>query len=273
MTSQEGSMVTAFHTRRSAVQRDVQNPDVAQLLQGLATTLANAEQLLGDLESAGADGGRCEAAPAPDGGAVARGLERRLAAAERDRQELTRRLVAAERRAERLMTLYVATYHLHAALDPAAVEAAIAEIAVDLLGARSFALLLRDGDGCRVAMARGIEGEADGSDGRWSGGRYGGGDAMVDATLADGTLRLAPGRQPGGEVLAAVPLNLGEQTAGALVILELHAQKRALTVDDRDLLDVLAAHAASALTAAQLFAVKERKLRSLTSLIELARTA
>jgi K+-sensing histidine kinase KdpD len=261
---------------RPTIQMPVQNPDLAEVLQGLAMAIANAEQLVGDLEGAS----RPPSPPAGDA-LVARGLERRLQAAEHDRRELSTRLVEAERRAERLMTLYVATYHLHAALDPAGVEVAIAEIAVDLLGARRFVLLLADDDGgLRVAMDRTVgrhgEDAAGPDDSPFRiGRRYAGGEATIDATLADGALRIAPagpdGRPAAGTPVATVPLNLGGQTAGVLVLLELFPQKRALTPEDRDLLDLLAAHAASALTAAQLFAVSERKLRTYRSLIELAR--
>jgi hypothetical protein len=40
---------------------------------------------------------------------------------------------------------------------------------------------------------------------------------------------------------------------------------------NRDLLDLLSAHAASAIFAARLYAAKERKVKSLQSLVELAR--
>lgn len=267
---------------RPSFQMPVQNPDLAEVLEGLATAIANAEQLIGDLDSVPPP--RPLAPAGDDAALVARGLERRLEAAETDRRELTSRLVEAERRAERLMTLYVATYHLHAALDPPGVESAIAEIAVDLLGARRFVLLLEEPEGdCRVAMDRTAGrregGEAAAEGGLFAGGRYGGGEPMIDATLADGVLRIAPtepgaaGAGAGGRrgPVAAVPLNLGGHTAGVLVLLELFEHKRGLTTEDRDLLDLLAAHAASALTAAQLFAVNERRLRTYRSLIELAR--
>ena len=271
--------------RQPPFQMPVQTPDLAAVLQGLATAIASAEQLVGDLETVTAPphpGVRDEAVRAEGGELVARGLERRLEAAEHDRRELSSRLVEAERRAERLMTLYGAPDPLPAALDPPGVEAAIAEIAVDLLGARRFVLLLEDdAGGLRVAMDRtaGRMGERslEGESPLFAGRRYAGGEATIDATLADGALRIAPAGPDGapapGRPVATVPLNLGGQTAGVLVLLELFAHKRALTADDRDLLDLLAAHAASALTAAQLFAVSERKLRTYRSLIELAKRA
>lgn len=241
--------------------------ELQRLLSRLSSSIREAEDLLHDLERDGAAERGEEAA------AVARGLERRLEAAEGDRRELATRLVDAERRSERLMTLYVATYHLHSNHTPAGVEAAIAEIAVDLLGAHRFALLIRDEsvEGCRVTLTRPPGLEPGQVDPMFAGGVYRGGDPMVDAALEDGVLRLAGEEgEPGSRALAAVPLNMERRTSGVLVILELLEQKKALTWEDRDILDLLAAHAASALLAAQLFAVKDRKLRTYRSLVKLA---
>jgi hypothetical protein len=234
-----------------------------ELVTRLTATLEEAEDLLRELE-----GPQDE-----EVAAVARGLERRLSAAEQDRRELALRLVETERRAERLMTLYVATYHLHARQEPEEVVAAIAEIAVDLLGARRFALLLRDRGRFRVTYAR-PAGEPPGEiDPLFEGGVYAGGEPLIDAALRTGALRLAGDEQAAEHrrVLAAVPLNVEQETQGLLVILDLFEQKRSLTLEDRDLLDLLAAHAASALLAAQLFHVKDRKLRTFQSLLDLAR--
>jgi len=201
-------------------------------------------------------------------------LESRLHAAEADVKELAERLVDSEHQAGRLMNLYVATYQLHASLDPEEVQQTIAEIALNLLGARRFALLLRgdEGEPCEVALAEGI----DDDDPIYGGGRYRGGVGTVDATLDDGVLRVARGggEEIGeGEVLAAVPLRVQDTIVGALVVLELLAHKPLLRTEDRDLLDLLSAHAASALFAARLYSAKDRRLRSLESLVRLARGA
>lgn len=243
---------------------------VEELLRRLSCVIEDAEELLLDL-----DARRSAAAGATtseDAAAVAYGMQRRLQASESDRRELSTRLVESERRGQRLMTLYVATYHLHAHQDPAMVESAIAEIAVDLLGARRFALLLRDRGRFRVSLSRPAENPGEDFDRLFPDGYYAPGqDSMVDAALRDGALRLAQPGAPADGVLAAVPLNIERETSGVLVILDLLPQKRGLTAEDRDLLDLLAAHAASALLAAQLFAVKDRKLRTYRSLLELAR--
>ena len=54
-------------------------------------------------------------------------------------------------------------------------------------------------------------------------------------------------------------------------VLSMLDHKPILRAEDRDLLDLLSAHAASAMFAARLFATKDRKLRTLESLVKLAR--
>src|SRR5256885_16257872 len=89
------------------------------------------------------------------------------------------------------MNLYVATYQLHATLDPSEVQATIAEIAINLLGAEQFVLLFwkndaRDSSGeCEIAFAQGME---DDQTGLYPNGIYGGGDPPEDATLSEGVL-------------------------------------------------------------------------------------
>jgi len=196
-------------------------------------------------------------------------LERQLSTAESDVKELASRLVDSEHQGGRLMNLYVATYQLHATLEPAEVQATIAEIAINLLGADQFVLLLRrdEGEGYEIALR---EGNYDGGVvSLYDGESYKGGDPMVDQTLKDGVLRLGPTAE--SQALAAVPLRVQNDIVGALVVLKLLDHKPILRAEDRDLLDLLSAHAASAMFAARLFATKDRKLRTLESLVKLAR--
>lgn len=251
------------------------------LVDQLRTTLDRAGQLVRVLEDN--LGVLAAASGTPGGESRVAELEARLHAAEGDVKELATRLVDSEHQAGRLMNLYVATYQLHSTLDPDEVQQTIAEIASNLLGAKSFVLLLsREGEraACDVAFSEGVEGDE-----RWQG-VYRGGDEVVDATLADGVLRLGEaGRGRSGEagsaeastggagadLVAAVPLRVQQQVVGALVVLRLLDHKPILRPEDRDLLDLLSAHAASAIFAARLYAAKERKVKSLQSLVELAR--
>lgn len=228
----------------------------SELVARLSTTLASAARGEAELFS--------EPQPPP----VADRLERELDEVRVDMQEISGRLVDTEHQLDRLMSLYVATYQLHAFLDPRQVSSAIADIAVNLLGAERFALLLLRDDGpeFEIAFSQGTTAEETPG---FGGASYSGGDPICDAALSDGALKLGP--TPGSKTIAAVPLKIQDQVVGALVILKLFDHKPVLRPDDRDLLDLLSAHAASALFAARLFAAKDRKLRTLESLVRLAR--
>ena len=241
-------------------------PGHEQLVEQLRDALGRASELVQHLSSTLAAAARgpedaAAAAPAPE-------VERQLSAARLDVQELSSRLVDTEHQLDRLMGLYVASYQLHSYLEPKQVHGAIADIAINLLGAERFVLLLRQegSSECEVALSHGAVAA---SAPLFAGALYEGGDPLVDATLAAGALRLGP--QEGSGVVAAVPLKIQDEIVGALVVLKLFDHRPALGPDDRDLLDLLSAHAASALFAARLFAAKDRKLRTLESLVRLAR--
>jgi hypothetical protein len=238
----------------------------AELMDQLRDALERASQLVVALEANLRDAERWRREDGPEERTDQ--LEARLAKTDADVRELAEQLAASERQAGRLMNLYVATYQLHASLLPLEVQTAIAEIAVNLLGAEHFVLLLRreGGTDYEVAFAKGVE---SGAYPAFAGSVYDGGDATVDATLSDGVLRLADAAGPG--IVCAVPLRVQGEVVGAVVILKLLDHKPSLRAEDRELLDLLSAHAASALFAARLFASTDRRLRSLESLVKLAR--
>jgi GAF domain-containing protein len=236
----------------------------------LPPRLGNAlEELRATLDRAAELAKQIEEDPAPE--ASVPELQARLADVQSDRAELSSKLAEYESQVSRLMNLYVATYQLHATLDPAEVQATIAEIAINLLGAERFVLLFwktdESGD-CEIAFSQGMEND---KSGLYKDGSYSGGDAIVDATLSDGVLRIGPDTNSGSDVLACVPLTVQGATVGALVILKLFAHKTSLKPEDRDLLDLLAAHAASALFAARVYSNTDRKLKTLESLVKLVR--
>jgi hypothetical protein len=253
--------------RTTADPADPALPKVAEAFSQLRALLEDANQLARVLEGHSA---RLKAAvndPVPE--ARIRDLERQLEVVARDQAELTEQLVEAEHQAGKLTSLYVATYQLHVSLDPAEVQGAIAEITRELLGADHFALLIKDemDGGCEIALSQGVFEEGH----PFAGKHYRGGDPMVDATLKDGVLRLDSA--PGSPVLAAVPLRVEDAIVGALVILKLLDHKTTPLSEDRDILDLLAAHAASALFAARVYSKTDRKLRTLQSLVNLIRGA
>jgi GAF domain-containing protein len=230
-------------------------PGLGSALDELRATLDRAAQLASQLEGT---------KPLADDD-----LKARLADVESDRLELSQKLAEYEHQVGRLMNLYVATYHLHATLDPGEVKSTIAEIAINLLGAERFVLLFwkeSDSSECEIALSEGMEND---DSGFYEKGVYAGGDPAVDATLSDGVLRIGP--IEGSQALACVPLLVQGVTVGALVILKVFEHKEALKAEDRDLLDLIAAHAASALFAARVYSTTDRKLKTLESLVKLVR--
>jgi nitrate/nitrite-specific signal transduction histidine kinase len=164
------------------------------------------------------------------------------------------------------MTLYVATYQLHATLDPADVQSTIAEIVLNLLGAEQFALFLHSEEGNALEI-RMQEGDIDAP---WSGAAaYPGGDPFIDGALVDGVIRFGPADN--SPILVVVPLRVQDVTVGALVITKLLDHKAKLDEDDREILDLLGAHAASALFASHVYSRAARKLRTLEGLIKLVK--
>jgi len=197
--------------------------------------------------------------------------EGQVAALEKEVLDLEGRLARAEQQNERLMRLYVATYQLHATLNPHEVLENITEIVLNLVGADRFVLLMGDpaGGPAAVVVRHGLDEElADRSLLRFAGRQYPGGDPQVDATLVDGRLRWG---EESGSSVAVVPLNVNGRTVGALVLLRLLGHRRGLGAEEREMLDLLAAHAASALFAAQNYATADRKLRTLAGILDPAR--
>jgi nitrate/nitrite-specific signal transduction histidine kinase len=216
--------------------------DVAQLLHQAQSTL----------EVAGRDAARIRAE-----------LTERIESLQKSAEEMERLLVQTERQAAQLANLYVATYQLHASLDPEEINTAIADIAVNLLGAARFRLLLRAENG-RMAFALGGDARAGGA-----AAEYAGGDELLDACLGDRVLRFGP--TPGSSALVVVPLSSHGELVGVLAIDALFQQKSSLNPDDRELLDLVGAHAASALLAARAYQAARRKVDTFEGLLGLLR--
>ena len=172
--------------------------------------------------------------------------------------EMEELLVRTERQAAQLTNLYVATYQLHASLETNDVRAAIADIAVNLLGAERFTIWLKDEAGQLHAALEGREGEQ-------SNAVYQGGDTLIDACLAQATPQFGP--RDGSETVVAVPFSRHGETVGLLAIGAFFSHKPGIEAADHELFDLMAAHAASALLAARAFHVNQRKLSAYQGLL------
>jgi hypothetical protein len=160
-----------------------------------------------------------------------------------------------------LANLYVASYQIHGTLDPAEVLARVQEIVCNLVGCEEMALFETDEAGELVLRcSTGVEaGPLRGA--RVGRGRIGAAALSGDVFVAEGD---APGDVPPEEhtLTACIPLKLGDRVSGVIALFRLLPQKRGIEALDRELFDLLATHAASALYCAALHASREEARHS-----------
>lgn len=188
---------------------------------------------------------------------------KRTAALEANMREVEEVLVRTEHQAARLANLYVATYQLHESLEPASVRAAVADIAVNLLGAEEFSIWVRNETGQLLRTPESSTPSSDGTE------QYVGGDSLLDAALDNSSPQFGPVQ--GSDYVAVVPFVARGEVVGVLSVRRFLSHKQAITPDDYELLDLLAAHAASALLAARAFGIAQRKLHTYQGLLGLLR--
>jgi hypothetical protein len=218
-------------------------------------TLADAPASLSELTHLGRaarlleDAQRALSRADQDGERRTQELLQRIRELEGNLSELEDLLLRTERQASQLANLYVATYQLHASLETSDVCAAIADIAVNLLGAERFTVWLGDESGQLRSQDQ----------------HYAGGDALIDACVAQGSPQFGP--VTGSDAIVAVPFARHGDAIGVLVISAFFSHKPGLAAEDHELLDLMAAHAASALLAARAFHVNQRKLNAYQGLL------
>jgi GAF domain-containing protein len=156
----------------------------------------------------------------------------------------------------------VATHRLHSTLDPADVTEIICEILTELVGAEEFALLLLDERTNELSLAR-VEGPATHYPPHILMGEGPIGSAVRECRAA---YREPP---PPGLPLAVIPLQIKGHGVGAIVIGKLLHRKASLNPLAKELLGLLAGHAATALTASRLYSSVDRKLRTIEGFMEL----
>jgi hypothetical protein len=177
--------------------------------------------------------------------------------------DIQSRLLELEELNSSIMSMYVSSFRLHATLILDEVVATIADILMNFIGARTYAILLENESGTLdvVAEAR--------LDGRLPHEAIEPRGVLAEV-LGSRTAYVHTSERPAREgVLAAVPLTMGKGTVGALIVYELLSQKERLLKNDVELLSLLGGHAASALVSAQLYARADRKLKTLQGMIDL----
>ena len=138
-----------------------------------------------------------------------------------------------------LANLYVASYQLHSTLRRESVNAAIAEIVVNLIGSEEFAVFERDESGAyrRIASV-GIDPDEPIATHERVAEATTSGEAWVSAQH--------------GDLTACIPLKIDSVVTGFIVIRRLLSHKAGLEPLDLELFDLLGTHAAMALYASSL---------------------
>jgi|SRR6266550_6136663 len=197
-------------------------------------------------------------------------LRGRLGALQEENKDYATRYTEIEEQNANLASLYVASYQLHSTLDFREVIQIVQDIIVSLIGAKSYAIVLLDENtnelrtiacdgedampGCEdisTQLGEGILGSVARS-----------GDSFY---LSDGTVSL-------DRPLAAIPLKIKDRVIGLIAIYKLLDEKHVFTAVDYELFALLAAHAATAIFSAKLYAQSERKLNTIQSFLDLLTT-
>lgn len=195
----------------------------------------------------------------------------RLEQVEKENQEFANMYVEIQEQNEALTNLYVASQRLHATFDLEEVKQIITEILVEMVGAEEFGLLLLDrskrklrvltGEGIRERLPKdslpldeGIIGD-------------------VAATGESFYFEPKSETEVAAQLpLATLPMKLNGTTVGVVVIYRLLSHKKVFSPIDHQILELVAAHAASALVSARLHSSMDRKLKTIEGFMQLMKS-
>src|SRR5262249_3440040 len=186
---------------------------------------------------------------------------------EAENKDFAQRYIEVEEQNESLANLYVASYRLHSTLDPAEVVLCIKEILVNMIGSEEFGLFVVDDETSELVLA-GYEGEIAQ---RLERGRVAFGEGLEGLVAQTGQAFFTEDAGELGEVCACIPLKIKERVVGVIAMYKLLPHKGGLTPLDHRLLELLAGHAASALVSSKLYALADRKLRTIEGFMNLLR--
>ncbi|HLG13764.1 MAG TPA: GAF domain-containing protein [Blastocatellia bacterium] len=194
-------------------------------------------------------------------------LDGRYQEIEAENKDFAQRYVEVEEQNESLANLYVASYRLHSTLDPLEVVECIKEILVNMVGTEEFGLYVVDEESSELVLA-GCEGEIAQ---RLERGRVAFGDGLEGMVAQSGEPFFTDDAGEGGEVCACIPLKIKERVVGVIAMYKLLPHKMGLSALDHKLLELLAGHAATALVSSKLYAVADRKLKTIEGFMSLLR--
>jgi transcriptional regulator with GAF, ATPase, and Fis domain len=193
-------------------------------------------------------------------------LEARLAELSADHEALQRDHADLERQNSNFLSLYVASSQIHATLVFEDVVRNIKEIVINLIGADIFSIYLYS-EASQEFRRVASEGSVDSGDEMVPFG-----DNLLSRIARAGRLCLEldeEGLPSGHRPIAVLPLRVGEQLVGAVVLFRLLVQKSDFDSFDMELFNLLAAHAATALMSSAMYRRLERKNKTLHGLLHL----
>ena len=194
-------------------------------------------------------------------------FEGRFEQIEAENQDFAQRYVEVEEQNESLANLYVASYQLHSTLDPSEVVQCIKEILINMIGSEEFGLFVVDDETSELVLA-GYEGEIAQ---RLDRGRVAFGEGLEGIVAQAGQPFFTEESGDSGEVCACIPLKIKERVVGVVAVYKLLPHKSELSSLDYKLLELLAGHAATALMSSKLYAVADRKLKTIEGFMSLLR--
>jgi GAF domain-containing protein len=189
----------------------------------------------------------------------------RLQQVEEENQQFASRYLEVEEENNNLANLYVASYQLHSTLDLDEVLKIVIEIAINLVGADTFAVYLLDGNSGELGVAgcEGAEPEEFPSCSEAG--------SVLKEVLESGKVYFSePGEAPSFDrPILCIPLTVHDRPIGLIAVYALLQQKDGFTELDHELFSLLGGHASTALFAARLYSQSERKLNTIQGFIDL----
>lgn len=185
-----------------------------------------------------------------------------------ENKDFATKYIEVEEENNNLANLYVASYQLHSTLDFSEVLRIVIEIAINLIGAEKFSIILIDDktnelvpvatEGMDIAEAPKV--------------KIGAG--IIGKVAREGESYFAEDLMNAGEYnpaepIVCIPLKIKEHVIGVLSIYKLFTQKEGFSNVDYELFNLLAGHAATAIFSSRLYTQSERKLTTIQSFLDL----
>lgn len=189
-------------------------------------------------------------------------LRDQFSTVEDESREFAERYVKVERQYSDVIHLYVASHQLHSTLKYDDVLKNLKDIVINVIGAEVFGIYAVNDDTRHLGLVA-----HEGLDGAPAMIPIGAGAVGEAARTGTRLVRDPSGDLPAGEPAAVLPLRAGDSIVGVIAIHKLLSQKESFEDLDYDLFELLGSHAGTALCAATLYALSERKRLTLEGLV------